>query len=166
MNAESAEMWTEYVKFEIGFVESMRRRWDVLGINSGRKGKGKEKAQGQVIEGMDVEQMQTEADGEGDEAELARREIMKGAIVKSVMSNAAKGALLSSVFSCSYLIEFRQPYPRQNYSHLFMHCCHHTPQRRPSENYSCNTFSSSFNKHSPMTQLRCGSLLRESSQLT
>lgn len=110
MNAESAEMWTEYVKFEMSFVESMRRRWDVLGINSSGKGKEKEKAQGEVIEGMDeveVEQIQTEADGEGDEAEFARREIMKGAIVKSVMSNAAKGALPPSVFSCSQLIQPR-----------------------------------------------------------
>ena len=89
-------MWKEYVKFELGFVESMRRRWDVLGIDV--NGKGKAKAQESVI-GMDegeVEQMQTEADGEGDEAEQARKEIMQGAIVKSVISNAVKGTQLWS----------------------------------------------------------------------
>lgn len=165
MNAESAEMWTEYVKFEVGFVESMRRRWDVLGINSGGKGKDKEKPQGVVVEGMDeveVEQMQTEADGEGDEAELARREIMKGAIVKSVMSNAAKGALPSTSLLCKYLTEFHQLCPRRNYSHPFILCCLLTPQHPPSESYSFNTCTSSSSKHSPMTRLLCGLLLRES----
>ena len=39
MNADSVEMWSEYVKMELGFVESMRRRWGVLGIEV----KGKEK---------------------------------------------------------------------------------------------------------------------------
>lgn len=77
---------------EIGFVEGMRRRWGVLGIEV----KGKNKADNVVGEDMDdskVEQMQTEADGEGDEAEQARKEIMQGAIVKSVISNAVKGML-------------------------------------------------------------------------
>lgn len=83
---------------EIGFVEGMRRRWGVLGIEV----KGKNKAENVVGEDMDdskVEQMQTEADGEGDEAEQARKEIMQGAIVKSVISNAVKGmlALLSNL---------------------------------------------------------------------
>lgn len=90
MNAESVEMWSEYVKMEMGFVESMRRRWGVLGIEV----KGKEKARESLENGMnedEVAQMQTEADGEGDEAEQARREIMQGAIVKSVISNGVKG---------------------------------------------------------------------------
>lgn len=63
---------------ELGFVESMRRRWVVLGIEV----KGKERARGSVEEGLDkgeVERIQADADGEGQEAELARREIMQGA---------------------------------------------------------------------------------------
>jgi U3 small nucleolar RNA-associated protein 6 len=91
-------MWREYAKMELGFVENMRRRWDILGISV--NGKGKEKAQpetdfdGAMNEG-EVERMQTEADGEGDESEQARREIMQGAIVKSVVSNAIKGMFSS-----------------------------------------------------------------------
>jgi len=57
-------MWTEYVKMELGFVESLRRRWEVLGID--------------VSSGADSD-------------DVAKEEIMKGAIVKSVISSAAKG---------------------------------------------------------------------------
>ncbi|KAI0812618.1 U3 small nucleolar RNA-associated protein 6-domain-containing protein [Irpex lacteus] len=95
LNSESIEMWREYVRMELGFVESMRRRWGVLGISVTDKGKGKASPEmhvdqdGAMNEGQ-VEQMQTEADGEGDESEKARREIMQGAIVKSVVSNAVK----------------------------------------------------------------------------
>lgn len=32
MNGDSIDMWTEYVKMELGFVERLRRRWDVLGV--------------------------------------------------------------------------------------------------------------------------------------
>ena len=83
---------------ELGFVESMRRRWGVLGINVQGKGKGRAQGDEPVDGGMDegqVEQMQTSADGEGDDAEQARREIMQGAIIKSVVSNAVKGMLSS-----------------------------------------------------------------------
>ncbi len=96
-------MWREYVRMEMGFVEGMRRRWGVLGIDL--NGKGKAKAQENVEDGMDdteVEQMQGEAEGEGDEAEKARREIMQGAIVKSVISNAVKGASRCFQFLGSY----------------------------------------------------------------
>lgn len=92
LNAESVDMWTEYVKFELGFVESMRRRWDVLGIDVNGKGKGRAQESGGEMNEGEVEQLQAEADSEGDEAEQARREIMQGAILKSVMSNAVKGS--------------------------------------------------------------------------
>lgn len=32
MNGDSMDMWTEYVKMEIGFIERLRRRWEVLGV--------------------------------------------------------------------------------------------------------------------------------------
>lgn len=81
LNADSVEMWTEYLKMELGFVESMRRRWNVLGIHVNKKGKGKahDVSGGAMDEGQ-VEQIQDDADGEGDEAEQARKEIMQGAI--------------------------------------------------------------------------------------
>lgn len=40
INPESVDMWREYVRMELGFIESLRRRWDVLGLDD--KGKGRE----------------------------------------------------------------------------------------------------------------------------
>lgn len=83
---------------ELGFVESMRRRWNVLGIHVNKKGKGKahDVSGGAMDEGQ-VEQIQDDADGEGDEAEQARKEIMQGAIVKSVIANSVKGMSTTSM---------------------------------------------------------------------
>ena len=65
LNKEHVPLWIEYVKFELGFVEGLRRRWDVLGVGS--------------------------EDVLADSSEEARKEIMQGAIVKAVISEAAKG---------------------------------------------------------------------------
>lgn len=89
LNADSVDMWTEYVKMELGFVEGLRRRWEVLGIKVDLKGKGREQlADEGGMENMEVDEI------EEDSAEAARREIMQGAIVKTVMANAAKGVFV------------------------------------------------------------------------
>jgi len=67
LNPESVDIWREYVRMELGFIESLRRRWDVLGI--------KEKAD------------------ENREGAGSRQDIMQGAIVKSVMNSAVQGAV-------------------------------------------------------------------------
>ena len=92
---------------ELGFVESLRRRWSVLGIDvkqKGRdagtgKGKGKEREReaGDLWSGIGDEEgeadgMEVDAEEDLTEDEAARRQIMEGAIVKSVISNAVKGA--------------------------------------------------------------------------
>lgn len=105
LNSDSVDMWREYIRMELGFIEGMRRRWNVLGINT----KEDERAQmGKGIEpdiDMDADE-QTVTIGEqrekppdeviaaekgGDEGEAARKAIMDGAIVKSALSSAAKG---------------------------------------------------------------------------
>lgn len=102
------------MKMELGFVESMRRRWEVLGIRLDSKGKGKGKGKGREEEreevvvgeegedGMDVdekrEKVQEEkivVEGEEDESDAARQAIMDGMIVKSVISSAVKGLSVS-----------------------------------------------------------------------
>ncbi|KAF8995433.1 U3 small nucleolar RNA-associated protein 6-domain-containing protein [Cyathus striatus] len=96
LNADSIEIWREYVRMELGFIENLRRRWDVLGINSNVE-KGKQKAleddPSQYLE-ADVTTIENTVDEEdsGIEAEdgaKARRQIMEGAIVKSVITSAA-----------------------------------------------------------------------------
>lgn len=102
LNAESVEMWREYVRMELGFIESLRRRWDILGISDvGGSGKGKEKAKETDLAldvDMDGESQIEAANGEdakllqGDEeGAAARKEIMDGGIVKSVISSAVRG---------------------------------------------------------------------------
>ncbi|CDO69297.1 hypothetical protein BN946_scf184976.g16 [Trametes cinnabarina] len=101
LNADSIEMWREYVRMEMNFVESLRRRWSVLGIDIKGKGKDTEKGDGSRrrnanesslgdgnAEGDDGMQVDDEEDL--DEDETARKEIMEGAIVKAVISNAVK----------------------------------------------------------------------------
>ena len=84
LNPDSLEMWREYVRMELGFIESLRRRWTVLGINSDEKG----------------ERMVPEVDGDDNSGfgidheaggVASRKDIMEGAIVKSVMINAVRG---------------------------------------------------------------------------
>jgi hypothetical protein len=86
LNADSKEMWREYVRLELGFVEALRRRWDVLGISledasDRRRGKDKESGLGERIDRAEEEAM-------GDEA---RGAIMDGAIVRQAIDGAAKG---------------------------------------------------------------------------
>lgn len=105
LNSDSVDMWKEYIRMELGFIEGMRRRWNVLGINT----KEDERAQvGKGIEpdiDMDVDEQTVVIDEQrenppdeviaaekgGDEGEAARKAIMDGAIVKSALSSAAKG---------------------------------------------------------------------------
>lgn len=41
LNEDSVDMWREYVRMKLGFMEGLRRRWDVLGIDVSNAGKGK-----------------------------------------------------------------------------------------------------------------------------
>ncbi|KAJ7039218.1 U3 small nucleolar RNA-associated protein 6-domain-containing protein [Mycena alexandri] len=89
INPESIEMWREYVRMELAFMESLRRRWDVLGLDE--KGKGREAlGEGEEAGEMHADQASEEAlaDGETGAAE-ARAAIMRGGIVKSVIGSAA-----------------------------------------------------------------------------
>jgi U3 small nucleolar RNA-associated protein 6 len=92
LNAGSADMWREYVRLELGFVEAVRRRWDVLGISldaapSSTEGQGEEEDQGQD-KGPGERVDRAEEDAMGD---AARRAIMEGAIVRKAIDGAAKG---------------------------------------------------------------------------
>ncbi|KAL7424258.1 U3 snoRNP protein [Cryptotrichosporon argae] len=86
----SHELWTEYIKLELGWVEALRRRWAVLGIAGGTGANGGEGAD----EGNGRGQGQGTADelvGEGSfgpEGEDARRQILRGELVVHALGGA------------------------------------------------------------------------------
>lgn len=103
LNAGCAELWREYVKLEMGFVEAVRRRWDVLGISL-NDDDDDENDDGQ---GGRIDRAEEEAMGDA-----ARRKIMGGAIVRQAIDGAAKGelhvavalALMSRTLRCAHAI--------------------------------------------------------------
>jgi len=86
MNKESMELWVEYIKFEMGFVETLRRRWDVLGITPGKGGNDVEESEGGV------------------------EQVMRGAIVKTVIEEASKSLGAKPTFFKSVL-ELMESFP-------------------------------------------------------
>ncbi|KAG2148568.1 U3 small nucleolar RNA-associated protein 6-domain-containing protein [Suillus cothurnatus] len=98
LNADSVDMWKEYVRMEMGFVEGMRRRWTVLGIHE----EDHPIAEAETTAKEDMAPLTPEeiaAEKGGDEGERARQAIMDGAIVKSVISSAVKALPSISLFS-------------------------------------------------------------------
>ncbi|KAJ7690623.1 U3 small nucleolar RNA-associated protein 6-domain-containing protein [Mycena rosella] len=91
INPESVDMWREYVRMELAFIESLRRRWDVLGLD--HKGKGKEEDLSHVAQ---AEEDLLAADA--DQGAEARAAIMQGAIVKSVIVSAAQALDKTELF--------------------------------------------------------------------
>lgn len=90
LNPESMDMWKEYVKMELGFIESLRRRWDVLGIKVPEEAQKNTGDPGGEMLGEEYE---------GDAGAAARRKVMEGAIVESVISSAARG-MCRAFFTC------------------------------------------------------------------
>ncbi|TRM56153.1 U3 small nucleolar RNA-associated protein 6-domain-containing protein [Schizophyllum amplum] len=91
---DEIELWKEYVRLELGFVESMRRRWEVLGIDihedADDKGKGK-------------------ADQQFEQREAQREIVLRGAIVREVISQATQSVPRSDLYSA--LHEVVSTYP-------------------------------------------------------
>ncbi|KAJ7594755.1 U3 small nucleolar RNA-associated protein 6-domain-containing protein [Mycena floridula] len=113
LNSNSIELWREYVKMEMGFVEGLRRRWEVLGIS---EPKGKQRA----VADIDLDKELVD-EGETDVGAAARREIMDGAIVKSVISNAFQAMATMELFEAleRLITEFPSTSPRAGLmSHL------------------------------------------------
>jgi U3 small nucleolar RNA-associated protein 6 len=106
LNAGCAELWREYVRLEMGFVEAVRRRWDVLGISLDDD-EDDDEGGGQ---GERVDRAEEEAMGD-----MARRAIMGGAIVRQAIDSAAKGELCTfyawsggrGIFSTTNPLSFR-----------------------------------------------------------
>ncbi|PPQ89504.1 hypothetical protein CVT25_012176 [Psilocybe cyanescens] len=122
LNPESLDMWKEYVKMELGFVESLRRRWDVLGIQvSNEKEDPSQHILGERIsEEKDENAAKMDAEYEGDEA---RRKVMEGTIVESVISSAARAVPRLELFEWIKEVICNYPSPeslrRKLLNHLY-----------------------------------------------
>ncbi|KAI0044537.1 hypothetical protein FA95DRAFT_1496860 [Auriscalpium vulgare] len=110
LNGESVAMWREYVKMELGFVESLRRRWDLLGIELDGKGKGTSPPP-PLDDAVDDEV----------EGDAARIEIMNGAIVKSVITSAAKALPKIELFTALQHLISTYPSPEPLRAALLAH---------------------------------------------
>lgn len=84
MNSDNVDLWTEYVKMELGFAELLRRRWAVLGLH--KEETDRVVGQDDEQQGLDIDQ----ALPEDEEDEGVRREILNGALVREVINNAVK----------------------------------------------------------------------------
>ncbi|TBU43639.1 hypothetical protein BD309DRAFT_960198 [Dichomitus squalens] len=147
LNSDSVEMWREYVRMELGFVESLRRRWSVLGIDMQRtgedagsgKGKGKERESGtdDIWSGIGDEEgeadgMDVDAEQDLTEDEVARRHIMEGAIVKSVISSAVKAIPRIDLFASLHELISTYPSPPTLRESLLDHLHDHLRETLPS----------------------------------
>ncbi|KAI6169399.1 U3 small nucleolar RNA-associated protein 6-domain-containing protein [Pisolithus thermaeus] len=122
LNAHSIDLWREYVRMELHFIEGMRRRWNILGISINSEKKlvdidasmdtGMDDAADPIIitddRGETPDEIVAAAKG-GDQGEAARRAIMEGAIVKSAMCSAAKASPRIELFA--QLDELIRNYP-------------------------------------------------------
>ncbi|KAJ7072541.1 U3 small nucleolar RNA-associated protein 6-domain-containing protein [Mycena amicta] len=61
INGESIQLWTEYVRMELSFMESLRRRWDVLGVDPKGKGRQDDEARAAIMQGGIVKEVISQA---------------------------------------------------------------------------------------------------------
>jgi len=87
LNEESINLWKEYVKMEMGFIEKMRRRWSVLGIK---------KEKDEVMEGGIVKQVITSAAQAIPKVELF--EAVKSVIEEYPLEKRVKREVLKHVY--------------------------------------------------------------------
>ncbi|WVQ98984.1 hypothetical protein IAU59_006116 [Kwoniella sp. CBS 9459] len=88
---QSRQLWTEYIKLELGWVEALRRRWKLLGIKEGED----QGAQAAHIDAEGDEEFEGDQDalrgGQGafgPEGEDARKAILAGQLVVHALNSA------------------------------------------------------------------------------
>lgn len=93
----SRELWREYIKLEIGWVEALRRRWKVLGIDlAGEDASAEEKMEADVQAGLeDSAEEDLGANAFGQDGEAARKSIIRGDLIITVLESAFSDPTLS-----------------------------------------------------------------------
>lgn len=98
---ENKDLWVEYIKLEVGWVEALRRRWRVLGIlDDVERGVGKKEAEAEVegAEGFELDPPTKDAEEQddrdtgmgafGESGESARKQLINGQLVLTVLNNS------------------------------------------------------------------------------
>ncbi|WVW82805.1 hypothetical protein I302_104816 [Kwoniella bestiolae CBS 10118] len=82
---QSRDLWREYIKLELGWVEALRRRWKALGIKDDI-----DQGQSQQTEedGVDQDALRGGAGAFGEEGEEARKSILAGQLVIHALTSA------------------------------------------------------------------------------
>ena len=100
---------------ELGFVESLRRRWEVLGLEVDKGAQEKEAdVDADVVMGSTNTDTQRDSEQEAEEDEIdeqARKEILRGALVKTVISSAAKAVPSIELFTSIHSVLSSYPCP-------------------------------------------------------
>lgn len=78
MIPKSEDLWREYVKLELGWVEGLRRRWKVLGVNISSANN----------EGMDPDTLTGGEGSFGPDGEDARKSILSGQLIIHALNSA------------------------------------------------------------------------------
>lgn len=86
------DLWREYIKLEIGWVEALRRRWRVLGIDLAGDEEGAEKMDEDVAAGLENDDLG--ANAFGSDGEQARKSIIRGDLIITVLQSAFSNPVL------------------------------------------------------------------------
>lgn len=100
MIPKSQDLWREYIKLELGWVEGLRRRWQVLGVNIGEPN-GTE---------VDPEALTGGEGSFGPEGEDARKAILSGQLIVHAINSALEAIPIDIPFRTD-LLDMLRIYP-------------------------------------------------------
>ena len=91
---DSRKIWIEWIRLEISFIERMRKRWELLGIQDAVSGNANmEDADMETAAVNDTEADEFKAGAQiADAQKQGQSAVLEGAIVEVVMNNAFAGS--------------------------------------------------------------------------
>lgn len=112
-------LWIEYMKLEIGWVEALRRRWKILGIAQDETDAGKASTMEEDVQaGLPRKENQEDEEADigqnafGETGESARKAIMRGDLIQTVLKSAFENQTLGSDLSFQQaLLRLFRSYP-------------------------------------------------------
>ena len=123
---ENRDLWVEYIKLEVGWVEALRRRWRVLGILDEVERGVKKEVEVEGGEGFQLDPPTNDGDDDnandderdtgkgafGESGESARKQLVDGQLVLTVLNNSfARPGLRNDLGYRLRLIQLFRGYP-------------------------------------------------------